>query len=166
MGRLIAASFLTPLLLAILLTGPFAFSEFIQTGRDLLDALTAQFARLSLSLLTISVLVSMPVSIFCRWAGLQPIAFELPPAGPEFAVADAAQEALARALEAACFVGRHDRAMRALAGLTRERRAAGFDRLRRDYPTRRDFHAWRVRCSHPETAQLLKNIAFSVSSGN
>ena len=105
---------------------------------------------------------AMVYEAFCRWSGIEPKAFEMPAAGHELTVADAGPDTLDAALEAACFVPRHDREMRALAGLNVQDRAAGFDRIRREYPPRRDFHAWRVDCSHPETAQLLENIGFFV----
>ena len=66
------------------------------------------------------------------------------------------------ALGATCFVERHDAAMRELALCGDEERAGGFDRLRRDYPVRRDFQAWRVHCADPSGARALGKLGFRV----
>ena len=59
-------------------------------------------------------------------------------------------------------VRRHDDEMRALSTLAPDDRATEFDRLRREYPPRRDFHAWTIRCQDSEMAQLLDRLGFSV----
>ncbi len=101
---------------------------------------------------------------FCRWAGLEPV-----PARPDCGerpklTIEPGEDGLSKALDAACFVRSHDEAMRRLSGLTEQDRAAGFDRLRRDYPTRRDFQAWSLHCPDPEQAQLFDRLGFSVNA--
>jgi erythronate-4-phosphate dehydrogenase len=103
---------------------------------------------------------------FCSWANIteraQP---DDPGPGPVFTFRDGAgdpDQALGELLNAACFVRRHDAALRELAALGEDARAAGFDRLRRDYPPRRDFQAWQVRDAGLETARLCRKLGFSV----
>jgi erythronate-4-phosphate dehydrogenase len=102
---------------------------------------------------------------YCRWAGIEPAgeASDASLSGPELDV-PAGVDGLTAALDAACFVRTHDRAMRELAGQTTEQRAAGFDRLRREYPLRHDFQAWTVHCPDPETARLLSRVGFSATA--
>jgi len=38
--------------------------------------------------------------------------------------------------------------------------AAGFDRLRKQYPFRRDFHGWDVNCPDSHSAALLSALEF------
>jgi erythronate-4-phosphate dehydrogenase len=99
---------------------------------------------------------------FCDWADLRP--FE--PAEPstsrlELGIA-AGEDAISKALDTTCFVRRHDAEMRALSSLKPGDRATEFDRLRREYPSRRDFHAWTIRCKDSEMAQVLGRLGFSV----
>ena len=63
-------------------------------------------------------------------------------------------------LEAACFVQKHDSAMRRLAGLAPNERAIMFDRLRREYPSRRDFRAWRLHGIDADAASTLRKLGF------
>jgi len=99
---------------------------------------------------------------FCQWAGLQPV----PDPGilkkPPPLSSPANQDALLGALDAACFVRRHDAEMRALADLSGDLRAAQFDQLRRDYPLRRDFGAWQVNLDDPGAALTLRRLGFQV----
>lgn len=103
---------------------------------------------------------------FCRWAGITERAqADDAGSGPVFTCTEGSGDpgqVLGELLEATCFVGRHDAALRELATLDEDSRAAGFDRLRRDYPPRRDFHAWQVRGADLETAQLCRKLGFSV----
>jgi erythronate-4-phosphate dehydrogenase len=106
--------------------------------------------------------VQMVYQAFCEWAGLQPVE----PGGPssgrlELNIA-AGEDAVSKALDAACFVRRHDQEMRALARLAPARRAIEFDRLRRDYPPRRDFHGWNIHCGESEKARVLGRLGFSL----
>ena len=64
------------------------------------------------------------------------------------------------ALKAACFVQKHDSAMRRLAGLAPNERAIMFDRLRREYPSRRDFRAWRLHGIDADAASTLRKLGF------
>jgi erythronate-4-phosphate dehydrogenase len=70
--------------------------------------------------------------------------------------------ALETALAATCFVERHDAALRALAAASPDERARGFDRLRKEYPFRRDFHGWDVSCADPACAAQLAALGFVV----
>ena len=103
----------------------------------------------------------MVYEAFCASAGLEPRPMAMPTQSPELHV-DAGQDPLARALEASCFVQRHDEAMRKLAHRDAAERAVEFDRLRRDYPSRRDFQAWVVHCSDPGPARTLARMGFQV----
>ena len=65
---------------------------------------------------------------------------------------------ISSALKIACFVQIHDSAMRRLAGLAPSERAIMFDRLRREYPSRRDFRAWRIHGVDKNTASTLNKL--------
>lgn len=98
---------------------------------------------------------------FCRSAGVEPCA----PAPDSRRLAlsiGAGGNALGAALDAACFVARHDAELRALGSSTREDIARGFDRLRKDYPFRRDFHGWDLACEDEAAARLLAGLGFAV----
>jgi len=99
---------------------------------------------------------------FCHWAGLQPVPDPAIPQEPPRLHIPAGQAALTSALDAACFVRRHDSQMRALADLPTDLRAAQFDRLRRDYPLRRDFGAWQVHVDDAGSEQTLRRLGFHV----
>ena len=100
---------------------------------------------------------------FCEWAGLQPFEPAEPSGGRLELDITAGENAISKALDATCFVRRHDDQMRALSSLEPGDRATEFDRLRREYPYRRDFHAWTIRCRDPEIAQILGKLGFSVT---
>jgi erythronate-4-phosphate dehydrogenase len=98
---------------------------------------------------------------FCEWAGLQPFK-PGEPSGDRMELDIAVgEDAISKALDAACFVRRHDEAMRALSTLEPGDRALEFDRLRREYPYRRDFHAWTIRCQDSQAAKVLEGLGFS-----
>lgn len=99
---------------------------------------------------------------FCRWAGIEPHTPGKRNDGLKKTVV-AGYDGINQALDAACFVAFHDSALRRLASLTRSERAKGFDRLRRDYPSRRDFHGWTIDCPDRETLRLLAQLGFSTS---
>lgn len=99
---------------------------------------------------------------FCEWADLPPFQQSEPSIGHLELDIAAGEAAISKALDAACFVRRHDDEMRALSTLAPDDRATEFDRLRREYPPRRDFHAWTIRCQDSEMAQLLDRLGFSV----
>ena len=73
----------------------------------------------------------------------------------------AVDKPISSALEAACFVQRHDSAMRRLTDLAPNERATMFDRLRREYPSRRDFRAWRIHSLDNNVASTLIKLGFS-----
>jgi erythronate-4-phosphate dehydrogenase len=106
----------------------------------------------------------MVYDAFCVWAD-EPRSREAGHAGPgPELIVETGDDAVSRALEAACFVERHDQAMRRLAALDMEERAAAFDVLRRDYPPRRDFQAWRVHCPDDVSARRLKGLGFQADA--
>jgi erythronate-4-phosphate dehydrogenase len=74
------------------------------------------------------------------------------------AVLDAAR----RAVRAAYDIARDDAGVRVLSGLDDAARRAGFDALRRDYPVRREFPAYRVAGASAEAADLLVALGFMV----
>lgn len=100
---------------------------------------------------------------FCAWAGLTPVAQPAPPAAAPLLRIEAGENALASALDAACFVQRHDSAMRDLIRLSVELRAAAFDRLRRDYPPRFDFQNWRIDQHGSGSSRTLRALGFRVT---
>ena len=99
---------------------------------------------------------------FCEWAGLQPFKPAEPSGGRLELDIAAGENAISKILDASCFVRRHDVEMRALSSLDPGDRAIEFDRLRREYPYRRDFHAWTIRCQDSGMAQILGLLGFSV----
>ena len=103
----------------------------------------------------------MVYEAFCHSAGLDPFPIAAPTDEPELRI-PAGVDPVGHALGATCFVERHDAAMRELALCGDEERAGGFDRLRRDYPVRRDFQAWRVHCADPSGARALGKLGFRV----
>ena len=103
----------------------------------------------------------MVYAAFCAWAGVAPVAPPAAPDEPPVLRIAAGEAVLSRALDAACFVRRHDSAMRAMADLAPASRVREFDRLRRDYPHRRDFQAWRIACPDLESARLCHNLGFT-----
>jgi len=101
---------------------------------------------------------------FCAWAGID----RPPPAADSRRLALSIEDpdaAVDEALEAACFVARHDAALRGLAAAPPAEIARGFDRLRREYPFRRDFHGWDVDCPEPDSARLLAALGFVPRGG-
>ena len=99
---------------------------------------------------------------FCEWADLPPFQQSEPSIGHLELDIAAGEAAISKALDAACFVRRHDDEMRALSTLAPDDRATEFDRLRREYPPRRDFHAWTIRCQDSEMARVLSRLGISV----
>jgi erythronate-4-phosphate dehydrogenase len=98
---------------------------------------------------------------YCAWAGISPAAAAPDSERLELSI-DQPANALDSALEATCFVERHDEALRALATSSPDERARGFDRLRKEYPFRRDFHGWDVSCADPACAAQLAALGFMV----
>jgi erythronate-4-phosphate dehydrogenase len=103
---------------------------------------------------------------FCRWAGLAPPPVSGAPEYPKPLRIEAGADTVTEALDAACFVRTHDTEMRKLASLTLQERARSFDRLRRDYPLRRDFHAWQVITDDREATEMLRRLGFRASAPN
>jgi erythronate-4-phosphate dehydrogenase len=103
----------------------------------------------------------MVYQAFRDWAGLPPA--DRQESGQQRLELDVSRAdcPLTAALEAACFVPRHDAEMRALAGSDSDTLAAGFDRLRKQYPFRRDFHGWDVDCPDRASTALLATLGFA-----
>jgi erythronate-4-phosphate dehydrogenase len=74
----------------------------------------------------------------------------------------AAKSPISSALKAACFVQKQDSAMHRLTDSAANERAMMFDRLRREYPSRRDFRAWRLHGIDVDAASTLRKLGFSV----
>jgi erythronate-4-phosphate dehydrogenase len=107
----------------------------------------------------------MVYAAFCEWAGLAPVAAQADSSNPPELTITAGKNAVTAALEAACFVRRHDRELRRLSELTKEQQSAGFDGLRRNYPPRRDFQNWLVRADNGSQADFLEALGFHVAAG-
>jgi erythronate-4-phosphate dehydrogenase len=101
--------------------------------------------------------------LFCEWAGLEyPGNADSGRQRIRLAV-EHSGTALDTALRAACFVHEHDTALRALTEMPPAEIATHFDRLRKDYPYRRDFHGWDVSCNDPAAAHTLALLGFAVN---
>lgn len=100
---------------------------------------------------------------FCSWAGLEPRPHAADPAGGLETTIEPGADSITRALEASCFVPVHDHELKSLAGLPAPQIAAGFDRLRKEYPFRRDFHGWHLNCSDTPAAEKLAALGFRVN---
>jgi erythronate-4-phosphate dehydrogenase len=105
----------------------------------------------------------MVYQAFCNWAGLKPVQ-------PGKGLSDTLETTLSsgtdcvtQALESACFVSMHDGELRKLAEMSAPGLAGGFDRLRREYPLRRDFQGWHLRCPDKAAAQKLAELGFLVN---
>jgi erythronate-4-phosphate dehydrogenase len=105
----------------------------------------------------------MVYDAFCQWSGRSPHPRCHDPGRQSLTITEPGR-ALEQVLEATCFVERHDRAMRALVESAPGGIAPAFDRLRKDYPYRRDFHAWDLQCDDPSTAALLDRLGFEVNN--
>ena len=101
---------------------------------------------------------------FCDWAGEASLmSSDIPGDLPKLTIGEG-EDALNKALDASCFVKHHDQAMRNLLPLTIKQRAIEFDQLRRNYPYRRDFHAWQVSGGPSKSLEVLRRLGFSVTS--
>ena len=67
------------------------------------------------------------------------------------------------ALESACFVPDHDSQLRNLADQQPALISSGFDRLRKEYPFRRDFQGWHLQCSDTTAAKALTALGFRIN---
>jgi len=102
----------------------------------------------------------MVYEAYCVQAGIEPLTRGEQGQGRSSMTIRNPELALNEALETACFVYRHDYALRALAGLPSGQIAPGFDRLRKEYPYRRDFHGWDVTCDEQSAAKTLSALGF------
>jgi erythronate-4-phosphate dehydrogenase len=104
----------------------------------------------------------MVYQAFCKWAGLKPASPSEPGDDPVMPNPPGSPDRLSSILEQTCFVARHDAEMRKLEKLSSGQRAKEFDRLRREYPIRRDFQSWTVHCQDPRDVGLLRQLGFTV----
>jgi erythronate-4-phosphate dehydrogenase len=101
---------------------------------------------------------------FCDWFGFEASKADAPDGGTRLLTLDPQDQSLGTILDQCCFVAQHDAAMRALGRLSADRRAAGFDRLRREYPSRRDFRYWRIAGAGLEIERTCRNLGFSIEA--
>ena len=101
---------------------------------------------------------------FCSWTGQAEQSAPALPGGPRELLIPVGKDPLKIALEATCFVEQHDALLKRLADSNAEGIAKGFDTLRRDYPGRRDFAAWKIHCESSEAATRLKRLGFGLES--
>ena len=106
----------------------------------------------------------MVYEAWCRSAGIEPAVRGEEGRGRLSMTIKNPDNALAVALENACFVEDHDRAMRESVALSPFDIPVQFDRLRKNYPFRRDFHGWDVACPDPDTALMLQRLGFAASA--
>lgn len=105
----------------------------------------------------------MVYQAYCDWAGIKPATRGEEGQGRLSLAIREPRTALDEVLGATCFVRDHDGAMRELASLSDSVVPARFDRLRKDYPFRRDFHGWDVSCPDPAAAEILESLGFMIS---
>lgn len=88
-----------------------------------------------------------------------------PPPCPEITVNPDAPDAVAGAVRAVYDILQDDGAMRMLPELSREEQGTYFDRLRKNYPVRREFHNTQIRLTHSDETmhRMLTGIGFSES---
>lgn len=99
-----------------------------------------------------------------RW---QPSALDLPPLAAALQLPAGPSEAAIGRLVSDCYdVAADSRRLKATLALGSTARAAAFDRLRRDYPIRREWSAYRVQAprADPATRGLLRALGFSLST--
>lgn len=110
----------------------------------------------------------------CRFLGIEaawtPDALLPPPAVPEIEL-DARglsdEQALGAIVRRVYDIAQDDQALRAAAsGADPAARAAGFDRVRREYPVRREFRYTRVRVAHasPALLQAIRGLGFGLEN--
>jgi len=99
---------------------------------------------------------------FCRWAGEAECPLPPVPGGQRALWLVPGRDAVSQVLEATCFVREHDQAMRKLADLPPDALPMEFDRLRLEYPSRRDFRAWQVHGVRPEDESMLRQLGFPI----
>lgn len=99
---------------------------------------------------------------FCKWSGQPPVTRDGFESGRLSLTIDDPARALSEALGAACFVTDHDNTLKELSPHTPEEIARGFDRLRKEYPFRRDFHGWDVSCRDAKASAMLMRLGFNV----
>jgi len=69
-------------------------------------------------------------------------------------------DALALAVRSACDIASDDAALRALLEVPEQERRSGFDRLRKNYPRRREFHAYAIQSDDVAVLAFLASFGF------
>mgnify|MGYP001826500977 CR=1 FL=1 len=105
----------------------------------------------------------MVYAAFCKWAGLDPVQRSEGLSDSLETTIAAGADYLSPALEASCFVARHDGELRKLADQPPAEIVRGFDRLRKEYPFRRDFQGWHLRCPDEAAAKKLAALGFHIN---
>ena len=101
---------------------------------------------------------------FCSWLGVAPTTRDLLSGLTRDATLGKRDLDPDDAVLRACPVERDDAALRSLAADTADNRAMHFDKLRREYPERRDFAGWRIPADAPQAAaDALRSLGFSGS---
>ena len=90
--------------------------------------------------------------------------FNIPVDNPNLDLVSTGREALREAVFWAYPIQEDDRRMRDLIDLPEEERGERFDRLRKEYPVRREFHRYKVSGKHltDEDCQTLKSLGFGL----
>ena len=105
----------------------------------------------------------MVYEAFCAHSGLTPRPATEDSSSTLKAKIGLASDFISLALESACFVPDHDSLLRSLADQPPTLIARGFDRLRKEYPFRRDFQGWHLRCPDAAAANKLAALGFRIN---
>jgi erythronate-4-phosphate dehydrogenase len=91
--------------------------------------------------------------------------FNIPVDNPNLDLVSTGREALREAVFRAYPIQEDDRRMRRLIDLPEDERGERFDRLRKEYPVRREFHRYQVsgRFLTDEDRTTLKNLGFRLA---
>ena len=108
----------------------------------------------------------------CEFLGIEPkdVPLDLPAPEPAHLAMDASgreSEDMLREAALACYdIQRDDTALRGLSGVEEAGRGAFFDRLRKEYPVRREFpsHTIKVKGAAPELQEQLNLLGFNTGS--
>jgi erythronate-4-phosphate dehydrogenase len=105
----------------------------------------------------------MVFEAFCRWAGVPEDGSAVPEPPRHELCSGTGPREVAAIVQRVTHIEDDDRAMKALAGLEGRQRRAAFDRLRKDYPLRSDFGAWRVAGAQGKDLETLRALGFGMA---
>jgi erythronate-4-phosphate dehydrogenase len=103
---------------------------------------------------------------FCRWAGIPADLAGIPGAARRELRLKPGHDEVTGIIRTVSHVAQDDRKMRELMPLDSEARRSGFDALRRDYPLRSDFGAWRLRDAPADRHGILRTLGFRLAEGH